>query len=223
MRYGADRLARCEAKNGKVRKKQAPQCCTAFKAYFSTQLTDGLRWTLDHCCIDDARRRLLYGSPTDYAGRSIAAASTTDFDCFHRRTGISTSAHCAHLTAAGWWCARCAQPASTPPRTKFHARSCWPAGHIHRIMGLQVKTNKSREFRFCASETVTMQQVCTGVHTLTIPVDFFCKTVFLGCMGRMVAIGRPRPARFWCQRPAGSMDADGSLIVHTCAHLVSWG
>jgi hypothetical protein len=53
MCYGADRLARCEAKNGKVRKKQAPQCCTGFKACFSTQLTDGPRWTLDHCGFDD--------------------------------------------------------------------------------------------------------------------------------------------------------------------------
>jgi hypothetical protein len=40
MCYGADRLARCEAKKGKVRKKQAPQCSTDFKACFSTQLTD---------------------------------------------------------------------------------------------------------------------------------------------------------------------------------------
>jgi hypothetical protein len=43
-------------KKGKVRKKQAPQCFTGFKACVSTQLTDGLRWTLDHCyhcCIDD--------------------------------------------------------------------------------------------------------------------------------------------------------------------------
>ena len=61
MCYGADRLARCdsEAKKGEVRKKQAPQCFTDFKACFSTQLTDGLRWTLDHCCIDDGLRRLL--------------------------------------------------------------------------------------------------------------------------------------------------------------------
>jgi hypothetical protein len=67
MCYGTDRLARCEAKNGKVRKKQAPQCCTAFKACFSTQLTDRLRWTLYHCCIDNKLRRLLISSPTDYA------------------------------------------------------------------------------------------------------------------------------------------------------------
>jgi hypothetical protein len=40
MCYGADRLARCEAKKGEVRKKQAPQCSTDFKACFSTQLTD---------------------------------------------------------------------------------------------------------------------------------------------------------------------------------------
>ncbi len=92
-------------------------------------------------------------------------------------------------------------------------------------MGLQVKTDKSRAFQFCAYETVAMQQVYTGVHTLTITADFFCKTVFLGCMGRMLATGKPQLelARFWCQRPAGSMDADGSLIVHTCAHLVSLG
>jgi hypothetical protein len=32
---------------------------TDFKACFSTRLTDGLRWTLDHCCIDDGLRRLL--------------------------------------------------------------------------------------------------------------------------------------------------------------------
>ena len=111
----------------------------------------------------------------------------------------------------------------TVPRTKFHARSYWQAGHIHRIMGLQVKTDKSPAFQFCASETVTMLQVYTGVHTMTITVDFFCKTAFPGCMGRMVATGRPQPARFWCQSPAGSMDADGSLIVHTCAHLISLG
>jgi hypothetical protein len=43
MCYGADRLARCEAKKGEVRKKQAPQCFTNFKACVSTQLTDGLR------------------------------------------------------------------------------------------------------------------------------------------------------------------------------------
>jgi hypothetical protein len=53
MCYGADSLARCEAKNGKVRKKQAPQCFTGFKACFCTKLTDGLDWTLDHCCIND--------------------------------------------------------------------------------------------------------------------------------------------------------------------------
>jgi hypothetical protein len=91
MCYGADRLARCEAKNGKVREKQAPQCCTGFKACFSTQLTDGPRWTLDHCGFDDGLRRLLISSPTDYAGDSIAAASTTDFDGFsssHRRTTL---------------------------------------------------------------------------------------------------------------------------------------
>jgi hypothetical protein len=42
--YGADRLARCEAKKGEVRKKQAPPGFTDFKACFtSTQLTDGLR------------------------------------------------------------------------------------------------------------------------------------------------------------------------------------
>ena len=39
MCYGADRLARCEANNGKVRKKQAPQCCTGFKACFSIRQT----------------------------------------------------------------------------------------------------------------------------------------------------------------------------------------
>ena len=59
MCYGADRVARCEAKKGEVLKKQAPQGFTDFKACFSTQLADGLRWTLDHCCIDDGLRRLL--------------------------------------------------------------------------------------------------------------------------------------------------------------------
>ncbi len=56
MCYGADRLARCEAKKGKVREKLAPQCFSGPRAYFPTQLTDGLRWsgwTLDYCCIDD--------------------------------------------------------------------------------------------------------------------------------------------------------------------------
>jgi hypothetical protein len=43
MCYRADRLARCEAKKGEVRKKQAQQFFTDFKACFSTQLTDGLR------------------------------------------------------------------------------------------------------------------------------------------------------------------------------------
>jgi hypothetical protein len=43
MCYGADRLVRCEAKKGDVRKKHPPQCFTDFKACFSTQLTDGLR------------------------------------------------------------------------------------------------------------------------------------------------------------------------------------
>jgi hypothetical protein len=43
MCYGADRLASCEAKKGKARKKQAPQCFMGFNACFSTQLTDGLR------------------------------------------------------------------------------------------------------------------------------------------------------------------------------------
>jgi hypothetical protein len=56
---GADRLARCEAKKIKVREKLAPQCFTGFKACFSTQLNDRLRWTFDHCCIDDGLRRLL--------------------------------------------------------------------------------------------------------------------------------------------------------------------
>jgi hypothetical protein len=107
---------RCEAKSGKVRKQQALQCFTGIKACFSTQLTDGLRWTLDHCCTNNGRRRLLISSPTDYAGRSddhcciddglrrllissltdyagrsIAAASTTDFDGFssaHQRTTL---------------------------------------------------------------------------------------------------------------------------------------
>jgi hypothetical protein len=59
MCYGVDSLVSCEARNGKVLEKQAPQCFTVFKACFSTQLTYKLRSTLDHCCIDDLLRRLL--------------------------------------------------------------------------------------------------------------------------------------------------------------------
>jgi hypothetical protein len=133
MCYGADRLVRCEAK--KVRRKQAPQCFTGLKSCFSTQLTDGLRWTLDQCCIDDGLRQLCIichgadrlacceakwawcekyslnngslasrpasplSSPTDYSGRSIAAASMTDFDGFSScATGpgptVLPNAHC---------------------------------------------------------------------------------------------------------------------------------
>jgi hypothetical protein len=55
--YGADRLARCEAKKGMVRGKLAPQCLRA------------------------SRPASPLSSPTDCARRSIAAASTTDFDC----------------------------------------------------------------------------------------------------------------------------------------------
>jgi hypothetical protein len=80
--YGADRPARCEATSGKVLRKQAPKCFIGLKACFSTQLTDALRWKLDRCCIHNGLRQLLISSQTDYAGRSIAAASTKDFDGF---------------------------------------------------------------------------------------------------------------------------------------------
>jgi hypothetical protein len=79
MCYGADRLARCEApaKNGKMRKKQAPQCFTGFKACFSTQLTEGLCWTIDHCCIDKGCRRHLIrcwvGARGELAGFQVDA------------------------------------------------------------------------------------------------------------------------------------------------------
>jgi hypothetical protein len=37
------------------------------KACCSTQFIDGLRWMIDHYCIDAGIRRLLFSSPTDYA------------------------------------------------------------------------------------------------------------------------------------------------------------
>jgi hypothetical protein len=52
-------LPAAKRKKARCGKKQAPQCFTGCKASFSTQLTDGLRYTLHHCCINDGHRRLL--------------------------------------------------------------------------------------------------------------------------------------------------------------------
>ena len=93
-------------------------------------------------------------------------------------------------------------------------------------MGLQVKTENLHAFQpeFCASVTDTVQQVNTGAHIMTITIDCFCKQVSLGCLGRMVATGRPRSARFCCQCPAGSMDADHEVFwVFDCVHLCTLG
>ncbi len=53
MYYEANRLALCEANKGKVRGNPAPKCFRGSRACLSAQLTEGLRWTLDNCCIND--------------------------------------------------------------------------------------------------------------------------------------------------------------------------
>ena len=91
------------------------------------------------------------------------------------KSGVHTGAHCAHLAAAWGWCTRCAQPASMLPRSKYHARSGCHATRNHRNTGLQVKTENSNEFQFCASANVTMLQVYSSVHKKPIMFDFFIK------------------------------------------------
>ena len=91
------------------------------------------------------------------------------------KSGVHTGAHCAHLAAAWGWCTRCAQPASMLPRSKYHARSGCHATRNHRNTGLQVNTENSNEFQFCASANVTMRQVCSSVHKKPIMFDFFIK------------------------------------------------
>ena len=103
------------------------------------------------------------------------------------KRGLHTGAHCAHLAAAWGWCTRCAQPASMPPRSKYQARSGCHATRNHRNTGLQVNTENSNVFQFCASANVTMLQVCSSVHKKPIMFDFFYQTSFLGCMGMMAA------------------------------------
>ncbi len=55
---------------------------------------DRLRWTINHCCINNELRLLLMSLTTDYAGRLIIAASTTDVDDFssaHQRTTLDSA------------------------------------------------------------------------------------------------------------------------------------
>ena len=91
------------------------------------------------------------------------------------KRGVHTGAHCAHLVAAWGWCTRCAQPASMLPRSKYHARSGCHATRNHSNTGLQVNTENSNEFQFCASANVTMLQVCSSVHKKPTMFDFFIK------------------------------------------------
>jgi hypothetical protein len=51
--------AGCRTAARRVQKMVSSQSGTDFKACFHTQLADGLRWTLNHCCIDNGLRRLL--------------------------------------------------------------------------------------------------------------------------------------------------------------------
>jgi hypothetical protein len=81
MCSGAGRLSRCEAKKGKKREKLALPCLTGFKACFLPLPTEGLRWMLDHCFINDGLRRLLIRCWVGGAGGSLASMTPSSAPC----------------------------------------------------------------------------------------------------------------------------------------------
>jgi hypothetical protein len=84
-------------------------CTPARCAPLSTLCTLCTLWT--HCahCAHCAPMSTLCTLCTLHPQETKCAQVYTIKDPLH------TSAHCANLTVAGWGCARCAQPASTPP------------------------------------------------------------------------------------------------------------
>jgi hypothetical protein len=86
------------------------------KACFSTQLTDGLRWTLDHCFIDDGLRQLLIrrlagaraglaGFDNTIVGTLLAATRLRRHHLLHS-AGSSTAAGSGRFGRLNGCCAR---------------------------------------------------------------------------------------------------------------------
>ncbi len=99
MYYEANSLARarCEANKGKVRGKPACKCCRGSRACLSAQLTEGLRWTLDHCYIDDRP-----GLPFTVCDGADSAASYDAKDCKTQHDRILYLDHATVQRALVW-------------------------------------------------------------------------------------------------------------------------